>query len=76
VSALFFAQIKHLQASYDALKRSYDELADRVLALEAEKEPEGVELDTDTLEPLGLQVRKPEGQMVRRKPGRPPKAKA
>lgn len=65
MSALFFNQLKHLQMRYDALQKAYDDLAERVLQLEAEKpDPAVTELDTDTLEP------------VKRKPGRPRKAEA
>lgn len=61
MSALFFNQLKHLQMQNEALKRAYDELAERVLQLEAEKEQKGDELDVDTLQP--------------KRRGRPPKVK-
>lgn len=64
MSAQFWTHLKHLQASFDALKRSHDELSERVLALEAEKEPAGaVELDVDTLQPAP------------KRRGRPPKVR-
>lgn len=65
MSAAFFNQLKHLAGQYAALQRSYDELAERVLALEAEKPGAEVELDTDTLEPVAPKRR-----------GRPPKVQA
>lgn len=65
MSAAFFNQLKHLAMQYTALQRSYDELADRVLALEAEKPGTEVELDVDTLEPVAPKRR-----------GRPPKVQA
>lgn len=64
MSAQFFSQLKHLAGQYAALQRSYDELAERVLALEEKPGPE-VELDLDTLEPIAPKRR-----------GRPPKASA
>lgn len=65
MSAQFFNQLKHLAMQYTALQRSYDELAERVLALEAEKPSAEVELDIDTLEAVAPKRR-----------GRPPKVQA
>lgn len=64
MSAEFWNKLKHLQASYDALKRDHDSLSERILALEGEKETAGtVELDVDTL------------QAVPKRRGRPPKVR-
>lgn len=74
MSAAFFNQLKHLAMQYTALQRSCDELAERVLALEAEKPPAdyGKEFEKAVAE-LAEQA----GPMiVRRKPGRPPKGQA
>lgn len=57
----YWNRLKHLSAQVDALKQAVDALADRVLALEANKEPPATELSVDTLQP------------VKRGPGRPRK---
>lgn len=62
MSAQFWSQLKHLSAQVTTLQQSIDQFSERLLALEAEKEPAVEELDIDTLEP------KP-----KRGPGRPRK---
>lgn len=64
MSALFFNQLKHLQMRYDALQKAYDDLAERVLQLEAEP-IDWPELDANSLKPVEVPKRR----------GRPPKVK-
>lgn len=68
MSAAFFNQLKHLAGQYAALQRSYDELAERVLALEAEKPSRSSELPPAEWE-------EPKGAGPKRR-GRPPKVQA
>ena len=74
MSALFFNQLKHLAGQYAALQRSYDELAERVLALEAEKSTADF---GKVFEEEAVRLAEQAGpQIVRRKPGRSPKVQA
>ena len=60
MSLAIMAKLKHLAEQVQALQESNDSLSERVLALEAEQDEPGVELDIDTLLP-------------KRGPGRPRK---
>lgn len=70
MSAEFFNKLKHLQMRYDALQKAYDELAERVLALEADP-VEWPELAVDSLKISGDS---PTATSPKRR-GRPPKVK-
>ena len=51
MSIALTGQLKHLSEQLQALQNAYAELSERVLALEAERESPGLELDVDSLQP-------------------------